>query len=349
MRLLVFAVVVAVSSSARADDHAQARSRLIEAVNKRDYKTVESLVASPLYVEKVRFTAEACRKFWGAAVVVRSNDLHALVDCLATQRISALADATTDAVYGPGFPLAIAFNPDGQVEWLRSESAPGSKPLRIEPTTFASHVTTLSRVVEPSPETQHAMEVGGAKAVRAELSLCVDESGATVPVATVAERALNTYAQDVAAAARAWKIEPFQLDGKPVLACAVFLVGYPAASLDQPLASTHGPYNGSPDHLESLRIRGSINIQPDDQTKKKFKETAAKKMIGSFKYCIDTKGAVSSVSVIKPTGYDAYDQKIQRVIKDEWGYKPYVVAGTAVPVCTAVVFIYDGKSIYDGT
>lgn len=50
-------------------------------------------------------------------------------------------------------------------------------------------------------------------------------------------------------------------------------------------------------------------------------------------------GAVGSVTQLKSTGFPAYDAKIIREMK-QWGYKPYLVNGKAVPVCTAVTFIY---------
>jgi len=45
--------------------------------------------------------------------------------------------------------------------------------------------------------------------------------------------------------------------------------------------------------------------------------------------------------MLKSTGFPAYDSKIQTKIRGEWRYKPYNVNGKAVPVCTAVTFIYN--------
>ena len=347
--LAVVAVVVGTSTvvgtrTARADVRTQARARLVEAINKRDTRTVESLVVLPLRAEKVRFATEKCRTFWGVAVLVHATELPAFVDCLASQKVTALSgsDAKASAIYGPGFPLTIAFNADDKVIALASASEPGSKPLRIEPSTFASHVAKFTREIPPSTATKAALDAHGAKAVQAELSLCVDETGATVPVATVADPALSSYEDDVAAAARAWKTEPFKLDGKPQLACATYIVGYPAAALDHPIQVTSPPRVVDPVMLEPLRTRGSQLIVPDDATKAKIAQTDARRAIGSFKLCLDTKGAPTHVTVIKPSGYDAYDQKIMREMAT-WAYKPYVVAGSAVPVCTAVTFIYTMK------
>ncbi|MDB4955611.1 MAG: putative TonB protein [Myxococcales bacterium] len=341
---LQLALVAAVlgATEARADDRAQVRMRLIEAINKRDTRTVESLAAFPLRAEKVRFASETCRKFWGVSVLVRTSDLSAFVECLASQKVTALTsagDIKVNAIVGPGFPLGIAFNADDKVIALTSSSEPGSKPLRIEPSTFASHVTNFTREIAPSKDTQRTLDARGAKGVQAELSLCVDAEGATVAVATVADPALKSYEQDVADAAHGWKIEPFQLDGKPLLACATYIVGYPAAALDQLVQMTSGPVGVDSKLLEPLRIRGSKVIVPDDATKAKIAETDSKRVIGSFKLCVDEKGVPKDISVTKPSGYDAYDQKIMREMA-KWAYKPYVVAGSAVRVCTAITFIY---------
>jgi hypothetical protein len=343
MRLQHLALAAAIlgATPAHAGDRAQIRTRLIEAINNRDTRTVESLVAFPLHAEKVRFAGETCRKFWGVSVLVRQSDLSAFVDCVATQKLTPLtssADAKVDAVLGPGFSLGIAFNVDDKVIALVSSSEPGSRPLRIEPSTFASHVTSFTREIAPSEDTQRTLAAHGMTAVQAELSLCVDADGSTVPVATVADPALKSYEQDVVDAAHAWKVEPFQLGGKPLLACATYIVGYPAAAIGQRV-QTSTPVGVDSKYLEPLRIRGSKLIVPDDATKAKIAETDARRVIGSFKLCVDDKGTPADIGVIKPTGYDAYDQKIMREMA-RWAYKPYVVAGSAVRVCTAITFIY---------
>jgi TonB family protein len=83
-------------------------------------------------------------------------------------------------------------------------------------------------------------------------------------------------------------------------------------------------------------------ILPDDKTKKAFRESKRDKMIGSFKLCIDEQGAIDRVSLLKSTGFAAYDAKIIAEM-NAWAYRPYQVNGTAVPVCTAVTFIYSQK------
>ena len=45
------------------------------------------------------------------------------------------------------------------------------------------------------------------------------------------------------------------------------------------------------------------------------------------------------MSKLKSTGFDAYDKKIEAKIW-RWIYRPFVVDGKPVKVCTAVTFIY---------
>ena len=98
--------------------------------------------------------------------------------------------------------------------------------------------------------------------------------------------------------------------------------------------------NVPPVQLEPLRIAGEKSILPDDQTKTELQAAGTHRLVGAFKLCIDRAGGVSSVSVLKPTGAPRYDETILAKM-GEWRYKPFVDAGAAVPVCTAVTFIYE--------
>jgi len=98
-----------------------------------------------------------------------------------------------------------------------------------------------------------------------------------------------------------------------------------------------------PTMLEGSRIRGDKTIVPDDVTKTEIQRSGKDKVIGSFKLCLSATGDISSVTMLKSTGFSAYDGKISSTMRAEWGYKPYMVNGKAVPVCTAVTFIYSQK------
>jgi protein TonB len=103
------------------------------------------------------------------------------------------------------------------------------------------------------------------------------------------------------------------------------------------------PQNVPPTLLEGSRIAGEKNISPDDVTKTEIQRSGKDRIIGSFKLCLTVAGAISNVSMLKSTGFPAYDTKIQSKMRNEWRYKPYMVNGKAVPVCTAVTFIYSQK------
>jgi protein TonB len=103
------------------------------------------------------------------------------------------------------------------------------------------------------------------------------------------------------------------------------------------------PQNVPPTLLEGSRIAGDKMIKPDDVTKTEIGRSGKDKIIGSFKICLSNAGTVSNVTQLKSTGFPAYDNKILTKMRTEWRYKPYMVNGKAVPVCTAVTFIYTQK------
>jgi hypothetical protein len=94
-----------------------------------------------------------------------------------------------------------------------------------------------------------------------------------------------------------------------------------------------------PKLLEGHRVAGTRSIVPDVDTKVEIMNAGLDKVIGSFKICVGVTGIVNSVSLLRTTGFAAYDEKILREMR-AWGYSPYRVNGVAVPVCTGVTFIY---------
>ncbi len=102
------------------------------------------------------------------------------------------------------------------------------------------------------------------------------------------------------------------------------------------------PQNVPPTLLEGQRIAGEKMIVPNDVTKTEIQRSGKDKIVGSYKLCITVDGSISSINQLKSTGFAAYDSKIQSEMRN-WRYKPYLVNGKAVPVCTAVTFIYSQK------
>jgi outer membrane biosynthesis protein TonB len=92
--------------------------------------------------------------------------------------------------------------------------------------------------------------------------------------------------------------------------------------------------------LEGSRIAGEKMITPDDVTKTEINRSGKTRIIGSFKLCLTVGGAIQNVTMLKSTGFPAYDNKILSTMKGTWRYRPYNVNGKPVPVCTAVTFVY---------
>ena len=91
--------------------------------------------------------------------------------------------------------------------------------------------------------------------------------------------------------------------------------------------------------LETSRLSGHKNIVPDNDTKLAIARADNPKLVGTFKLCVDTSGTVSSIKMMKSTGFANYDQTIEQAMHD-WRYRPFLSGGKPTPVCTAVTFIY---------
>ena len=97
--------------------------------------------------------------------------------------------------------------------------------------------------------------------------------------------------------------------------------------------------NIAPNALEPLRLKGNKNIVPDSFVKRSIQGTGDDRLIAAIKLCVDATGKVSRLTLLKTSGYPAYDDKILAEMKG-WGFRPYVADGKPVAVCTAVTFIY---------
>ncbi len=338
-------VLIALTAPALADE----RTDAISAIAKRDIEGVKAHVRLPLIVKNVRFAGPTCEPFWGERVEVGEDRLATLVGCLADAGIKPLTgkeDVWATAVYGPGAPLIVPQTADRKIAMLYSSAKPGSTLFDIEPVTFTSHIEKFKREVVPSPELKAAIDAQAEPAL-ANIVVCVDQHGKTGAVARESGEP-NDYTKHVIAVVKTWKIAPFKFAGKPVNACATLILGYPASRITVPLQIPRPlpppPPGSQPDVpsrvLEELRIAGKRAIVPDDATKTLITASKKAKVIGSFKLCIDVNGAVTNVTLLKSTGFAAYDQKLATEMKS-WAYKPYRDSNqVAKPVCTAVTFIY---------
>jgi TonB family protein len=91
-------------------------------------------------------------------------------------------------------------------------------------------------------------------------------------------------------------------------------------------------------HLEPNRLAGSPEIfpdQPDAQDMARRKQGT----VAVLELCLGTDGAPQRITIVRSSGYGAYDLKLATAVAD-WRYKPYQVAGKPAAVCTSVTFIY---------
>jgi len=100
------------------------------------------------------------------------------------------------------------------------------------------------------------------------------------------------------------------------------------------------PQNVAPTALDANRIAGDREIRPDPGTQSEISRAGVAKITGAYKLCLTAAGSVGSVTPLKSTGFASYDDKITTTIRTRWRYRPFMVNGKAVPVCTAVRFIY---------
>jgi protein TonB len=97
-----------------------------------------------------------------------------------------------------------------------------------------------------------------------------------------------------------------------------------------------------PTVLRGMRISGETQIHPSDVVKTAMLHEGHERSTSIFKTCVGAGGEVTSVSIVKSSGYGEYDQALVAALRD-WRYKPYQIGGEAVPVCGIVTFIYEIK------
>jgi serine/threonine protein kinase len=103
------------------------------------------------------------------------------------------------------------------------------------------------------------------------------------------------------------------------------------------------PQAVTPSALDANRIAGDKRIAPDENTMAFISRSGTDQVVAAYKVCVTSEGTIGSVTLLKSTGFPAYDATIQSTIRSEWRYRPFLVAGKAAPVCTAYRFVYRQK------
>ncbi len=364
---------------ARADRHA-ARAGVLDAITRRDANALTPHVELPLLAYNLRFLDHACQRFASKPVTftggrftgkparIEESDLEAFVQCVADLGIQETSGALT---YGPGSLLQLPQRGDKVMAFFAV--APSNHPTAylVMPDAFASHVRGLDKTVTPSAPLKKRIDASTDELAFAVAEICVDPRGKVTSVSAKPKQDwLAAYEVDVRRAVRTWKIQPFVLRGKPVAVCGSVGLGYPADRVEarskvdvtalappppppppppvmdaetsteaDPSRRADAPQLVAPTVLESYRVAGEKLIVPDDPTKVEISRSGKDKVIASFKICVNTKGGITSVALLKSSGFPDYDTKLATKMR-AWRYKPYAYEGRAVPVCTAITFIY---------
>lgn len=348
MRVACALLVLLAAVPARADD-AAVRAELIAAVQRRDVEAVRRVMRMPFDATDLRFVDPKCtREFTGHHTVIEDHELAGFVGCLADIGIGGTAAVEEgDTTYGPGAVLHLPIR-DGQIAAMISVDL--GEFFAIDPAVFVSHMKGFARVIVPGAALKKTIDAAADAGVVASAVVCVDKRGKVLDLDIEIEGDA-AYERDIRAAARKWSVRPFLVRKQAVPACAELRVGYPeqrltakppepeaepAPALPVPPAP---PRVVAPKMLEAYRISGEAAIVPDDLTKLEIQKAGVAQVIGSFKLCLDTRGAVVRVQTLKTSGFEAYDQKLIRGMR-KWRYRPYLDDGKPVPVCTAVTFVY---------
>ena len=296
------------------------------------------------------FADETCQTRFGSAGTIVPEAFDAFAHCVAglhlrpTGRVDSFDDTSvlTDEVgfeiearvvagrldyigfsgRGPGMPDM----PTITRETLESLRASGDPNASVS----AKDADELGLSSKPPPRTEH-------------LRVCLAETGEVnkiMPGTTMTFASATAFA----AVAQGWRFRPFTIAGKPMAVCSIVTFHYPAGTHDParlprpPQLSKAGNivYYVNPMELETLRIAGTKMVTPDGEDKTHLQ---GKRIVGSFKLCLDETGHYESGVLLKTTGVPRYDAKIARTLM-EWAFQPYVVGGTAIPVCSAFTFIY---------
>lgn len=330
----------------------------IAALLRGDVASFASHVAAPLQIQDLWFDTKSCQAFTGRQEVEAAR-LPALAHCLADLGLRPRGHRTF--FYGPGIMIRGEIGDDG-----RLTSLVGPVPLAegtpvVEGTALAEHLDGLSPLLIPDAALQRQIDAKPGGRAIALVNVCFDARGHVSRADATASSGFPAYGTQAVAVARRWRAQPFRLRGEAIPVCARLLFGYPmkrpvwlslpvppppsflddlaAPPRPSPPPVARGARIVAPTALEGHRTAGTVQIQPDDATKLDMQAKHLSRLVGSWKLCIDVTGKVSAVVRLRPTGSASYDAKIEDELA-KWRYSPYQVDGKAVPVCTAVTFIY---------
>ena len=103
------------------------------------------------------------------------------------------------------------------------------------------------------------------------------------------------------------------------------------------------PHIVSQADVQAQMISGDKRVHPDGSTRTMMLRDGKTRLVSIFKLCVSAAGKVASVQLMRSTGYRAYDGKLEGAMRT-WKFRPFMVDGRAVPICSVYTFIYDQKN-----
>jgi hypothetical protein len=370
MRTSLVSAILLVATTAHADDGAQ----LAAAVHApaASSQKLTALFADTVAVGPLLFLDAGCQKSFGGRVQVSGADRTRLADCLANARLSAMTDLSPYAWSGYNALFVFAFD-------HHKISAIGPYIEAGMPTIVSFSLPEVSRAFAPSKGVVAAIDKAGGS-THAQFLSCSDGKAA-VTSRLAKTSGIAAYDKEATAFVAKTKLpaDLFSFDSHRVAACVVWPLGHsnrPVKDIVQvvkiekrdpyengveggveggvvgvggegpppppPPPPPAPPQNVAPSILETFRIAGSKLIEPDAESKKQIIASGRSKVVASFKLCVGIDGLVTLVTPLKSSGFSGYDDKLVGEMHT-WKYKPYLVNNRAVPVCTAVTFIYSSQ------
>ncbi len=99
------------------------------------------------------------------------------------------------------------------------------------------------------------------------------------------------------------------------------------------------PETVRPDVAKGLRYAGNDQIHPPERVRVDMMHQGKQRLMPTVQICVDERGAVDKLRILKSSGFQAYDDKILGEMRN-WKYRPYLVNGVPSPMCTVTVFQY---------
>jgi TonB family protein len=97
----------------------------------------------------------------------------------------------------------------------------------------------------------------------------------------------------------------------------------------------------SPTAFHNLLAQGN-QIDAPDAVQHQMMRDEKRKASAVVKVCIGIGGDVTTASIVRSSGYQAYDDRLIAGVRG-WRYRAYIDGGHAVPACSAVAFSYTLK------